>query len=54
MYIYDYTGIMTCFDVYDKDHLTQYNFNCNSGVARDYYDKNKKGAKGNINDELYL
>lgn len=46
MYIYDYTGIMTCFDTYDQDKLNPYNFNCNSGIAHDYWKNNKTDAIG--------
>lgn len=46
VYVYDYSGLMTCLDPYHADNLTQYNFNCNSGLAKDYWSQNRTDAEG--------
>jgi hypothetical protein len=38
--------VLTCFDVYDSEKLTKYNFICNAGVAKDYWQNGHTDAVG--------
>jgi hypothetical protein len=48
LYIYDHTMVLTCLDVYDTSRLTPYNFVCNGGVAKEYWQKRSNDAVSKV------